>query len=355
MSLIYFTPGPSELYPSYRKHLLMAMDLQLGSINHRSDSFRKIYKYTDEQLRLLMNIPDTHQIYFAASATEIWEKLISNCVELESFHLTNGSFSNKFFDFAKLLKKSPKQYQVAEGEGFDVHSIEIPESSELICTTLNETSTGVRMLENDLKFLKQKYPQKLLCSDLVSIAPYANIDFSVVDSVFFSVQKAFGMPPGLGVWIANKACLDKSSQLHAKNIHIGAHHTLQSFYTNYLKFETPSTPNVMAIYILGKIAADMNQYGIQQIRDDIHKKSDLIYSFAEGHPDFHPFVRLTEHRSHTVAVLNTIHPAKQTIEKLQEKGFMIGSGYGVNKHNQIRIANFPSTSFVDLQKMLHGL
>lgn len=355
MSLIYFTPGPSELYPSYNKHLQTAIELQLGSINHRSEAFRKIYQYTDEQLRILMNIPASHQIYFAASATEIWEKLISNCVEQESFHLTNGSFSNKFFEFSKLLKKSPLRYQVEEGDGFDVQTIDIPSSSELICTTLNETSTGVCMQADDLKVLKQNYPDKLLCSDLVSVAPYAEVDFKYVDSIFFSVQKAFGMPPGLGVWIANEACLQKSLHLQTRNINIGAHHTLQSFNTNYLKFETPSTPNVIAIYILGMIAADMNRYGISNIREEINKKAELIYNFADGHPNYQALVKSKPYRSKTVAVLNTLKPAHEIIESVKEKGYVIGGGYGAKKGNQIRIANFPATSYVDLQKILHGL
>ena len=47
-----------------------------------------------------MNIPEDNGIFFTGSATEIWERLIQNTVEHESFHLVNGSFSKKFYDFS---------------------------------------------------------------------------------------------------------------------------------------------------------------------------------------------------------------------------------------------------------------
>ncbi|TAG55006.1 MAG: phosphoserine aminotransferase, partial [Runella slithyformis] len=100
MKNTYFTAGPAQMYPTFEKHLQTALNEQLGSISHRSQKFRDIYKFTVEQLRQLMNIPDTHGIFFAGSASEIWERILLNCVEHESFHLVNGSFSKKFYEYA---------------------------------------------------------------------------------------------------------------------------------------------------------------------------------------------------------------------------------------------------------------
>lgn len=355
MSSIFFTPGPSQLYPNYTKHLQTALDNQLGSINHRSESFREIYKHTDKELRKLMNIPDSHAIFFAGSATEILERMILNLVEKETFHLVNGSFSAKFFQFAQQLQKSPNAYKVQEGQGFDISNIQIPNSCELICTTQNETSTGVQIPIKDLVELKQRYPSSLLCTDLVSTAPYADIDYNLMDSAFFSVQKAFGMPPGLGVWIVNQSCIEKSNTLHKKGFNQGAHHTLASFVKNYEVFETPSTPNVVAIYILGKIAEDMNQIGIEQIRQTLKLKANMIYDFVDHHHEISPFVIQSEHRSDTVAVINTQNPAKEILNALKERGLMIGGGYGSLKDHQIRIANFPATSVSEMSHLLETL
>ena len=100
MRKTYFTPGPAELFPTVERHYQEAFEQQLGSISHRSQKFRDIYRHTVEQLRTLMNIPETNGIFFTGSATEIWERLIQNTVEHESFHLVNGSFSKKFYDFS---------------------------------------------------------------------------------------------------------------------------------------------------------------------------------------------------------------------------------------------------------------
>lgn len=355
MSTIYFTPGPSHLYPTYQQHLKDAMELQLGSINHRSTAFRKIYQHTDEQLRILMDIPSTHSIFFASSATEIWEKMISGLVESQSFHLTNGAFSSKFYEFAKALKKSSLQLNVNEGEGFNVDTISVPDETELICTTQNETSTGVQIPVEDLIRLKNNYPNTLLCTDLVSVAPYSQIDFKLMDSAFFSVQKAFGMPPGLGVWIVNEYCIAKAEQIKNKGLNVGAHNTIENYVKNYKTFETPSTPNVMAIYILGKIAQDMNEYGIHQLRSDIDTKAAMIYSFAEMNTQYTPLVKRYEHRSQTVIVLNTSKPSADIIESLKPFHMSVGSGYGKLKASQIRIANFPATSIEEMERLLDVL
>jgi phosphoserine aminotransferase len=352
---IYFTPGPSQLYHTYQMHLQTAMNLHLGSINHRSNVFREIYEFTDTQLRLLLNIPSTHSIFFASSATEIWERILLNIVEQNSFHFVNGAFSKKFFNFSTQLKKKPSCVLMEDGKGFDMANIDIPTDNELICTTQNETSTGVQLPSEDLYLLKNRYPNQLLCTDLVSIAPYSEIDYSLVDCTFFSVQKAFGMPPGLGVLIVNNDCIEKSKGLNAKGINIGAHNTFEAFQSNYFRFETPSTPNIVAIYILGKIAADYNSIGIQQIRKEIKAKATDLYAFANTSEFFKPFVVESKYQSDTIIVLDSKVDSAAVISYLSKQGCTIGSGYGVQKNNQLRIANFPATSPQEMSHLIELL
>lgn len=355
MKSVYFTPGPSEIYPSYAKHLGVAMELQYGSINHRGQVFRDIYRHTDEQLRMLLNIPDTHSIFFTSSATEIWERLILNLVPNESFHLVNGAFSRKFKDFSTALGRKASFYEVPEGQGFDIDAIQIPETCELICTTQNETSTGTKIAEDDLVRLKKKHPSCFICTDLVSSAPYSAIDYQFIDCSFFSVQKAFGMPPGLGVWIINKQCIEQSRHYANQGLRQGAHHTLASFELNYQKFETPSTPNIIAIYCLGKIAEDFNRIGITKIRQEISDKINLLYQGMAQHALFQPFVENTLHRSDTVAVFNSTEKTAEFIQRLKQTGYHIGSGYGPIKEYQIRIANFPATSMEQMEQLIHQI
>lgn len=355
MQQTYFTPGPAELYLTFSQHLQTAMDQQIGSISHRSQTFRDIYRFTDQQLRTLLNIPESHGIFFTGSASEVWERILLNCVEHESFHLVNGSFSRKFYDYANSLHKFAHILEKPFGQGFDYADIEVPDYAELVCLTHNETSSGVQMRPADMHKLKRKYPKKLFCVDMVSSAPYPDLDFSLIDSAFFSVQKAFGMPAGLGVWIANKACLEKAERLQKyDSMTIGAHHTLPTLWKHYDDFETPATPNVLYIYLLGKIAEDFNKIGIETIRKQTEEKARMLYKFLEGSDRYAPFVEQDRHRSQTVIVATTEKPAS-VIADAKKAGLVIGSGYGKFKDSQIRMANFPATSTEQVAALIEQL
>jgi phosphoserine aminotransferase len=352
---IYFTAGPAELYPKFEEFLQLFVDQQLGSISHRSTQFKKIYQHTDEQLRQLLNIPADNAIMFTGSASEIWEKLIFSVVEFESFHLVNGSFSEKFFEYSQNLKKLAQKQSKPLSEGFSYNEISVPDYAEIICVTQNETSTGVQTREADIHKLKRSHANKLLAVDMVSSAPIPELDFSIIDTAFFSVQKSFGLPAGLGVWIANEKCLSKTLELKSKGLNIGAHHDLATLWKNAKNYQNPATPNVMGIYLLGKVAEDMNKIGIEKIRKDTEEKSKRIYSFFEKHPNFEVSVQKTEHRSKTVAVINCKKPSEEIIQKLKANDLIVGAGYGKNKDTQIRISNFVANSKEQIEILLKNL
>lgn len=356
MQNTFFTPGPAALFPTFEKHLKTFMDRQLGSISHRSQHYRDLHRFTVEQLQTLLSIPDTHQILFLGSASEAWERILLNCVEHESFHLVNGSFSKKFYDYANSLHKFAHVYEKPMGEGFDAAEIEVPQYAEVMCVTHNETSSGVQMPVADIHKLKAKNPDKLIAVDMVSSAPYPALDYSLVDTAFFSVQKAFGMPAGLGVWIVNEACLAKAERLRQyDSLTIGAHHDLPTLWKNALKYETPATPNVLGIYTLGKIAEDFNRIGVEAMRKETEHKAGLLYTFLKKHENFEAFVKVPRHQSQTVVVANTKQDSSEVIGKLKEKGLIVGSGYGEFKSSQVRLANFPATSVAQIEGLVKAL
>ena len=353
MPKTYFTAGPAEMYPTFEQHLRTAVDEQIGSISHRSQQFRKIYQHAAENLQALMNIPKSSGIFFTGSASEIWERILLNLVEHESFHLVNGAFSEKFYQYAISMHKYAHLQEKPLGKGFDFAEIKVPEYAEVICVTQNETSTGAAMRETDIHKLKRNNPKKIVAVDIVSAAPYPDLDLDLIDTAFFSVQKAFGLPAGLGVWIANEKCLEKAERLQKyENMNIGGHHHLPAFFKNYKTYETPATPNVLGIYLLGKVAADMNKIGISAIRKKTDEKAKSVYKFLEKSELYEPFVENPTHRSQTVIVANTKKPSAEIINKLKEKNIILGGGYGANKYNQIRIANFPAISEEKMELLL---
>jgi len=342
---IYFTPGPSELYPTVPQHMQTALQEKIGSISHRSKQFQEVYAHAVAGLRQLLQLPANYEVLFLASATEVWERAIQNNVQQESFHLTNGSFSERFFETALELGRKTQKYAAPFGEGFDVESIEVPATAELVALIQNETSSGACIPVADInRFREKAAPEALIYVDAVSSLPYPAFDFDKVDAVYFSVQKCFGLPAGLGVWLLNERCIARAEALAASGQVIGSYHSLPSLLSKAKVNQTVETPNVLDIYLLGKVLEDMNSKGVAEIRKETKAKADHIYAYLEQSKTFAPAVKNPAHRSPTTIVANTTVPASEVNKQLAAFDMAIGSGYGKHKETQIRIANFPAHS-----------
>ncbi|MFM8834161.1 MAG: aminotransferase class V-fold PLP-dependent enzyme [Cytophagales bacterium] len=200
-----FAPGPSQLFFTIENHTRKAFREGFPSISHRSKEFQSAYLRTVANLRQLMSVPPHFHIAFTTSASEVWERAIQSLVIENSLHLVNGAFSKKFFETALLQKKKATKIEVAPGNGFE--PITTNGNPELIALTHNETSSGVAMPLAYMAEVRRQFPNSLIMVDAVSSVPYPAFNFDHIDSVFFSVQKGFGMPAGLGVCIYNNRCV----------------------------------------------------------------------------------------------------------------------------------------------------
>ena len=354
MKNIFFTPGPSALYFTVESHLKRALQEQIPSISHRSKQFEVIYAEATSNLKQLLNIPDSFHIIFTGSATEIWERLLENCVEKHSYHYVNGAFSQRFYETAALLKKEPFLQEAVPGTCARVAPEQIPSETELIAFTQNETSTGAAQPLDDIYTVRQAHPDKIIAVDAVSTLPYPDFDYTQLDSAFFSVQKGFGLPAGLGVWIVHERCVEKALRLQEKGYDIGTYHSLPSLVEKALKNQTPETPNVLNIYLLAKVTGDMLQRGITTIRRETEYKAALLYQTITDHPLLAPFVENPTDRSKTVivAAITGDRSSADIIAALKKDNLVVGSGYGSDKQKHLRIANFPTHSKEQMEMLV---
>jgi len=341
---IFFTPGPSALYFTVESHIKRALKLQVPEINHRSKQAAGYFQEVTENLRALMGIPKGYHIFYLSSATEIWERLIQNCIQEKSTHLSYGAFSNRFYDFSTKLGYNASSINSALGEIPDFKMNAIDSDTELISLALNETSSGVTYPVERIYDLNQHFPDAILAVDGVSAFPVIDIDFSQIDSAYFSVQKCFGLPAGLGVWIVNDKCIAKAEKKLKDGQNIGTYQSLPNLLKNAQKYQPTYTTNVLDVYLLAKVTADMLEKGIDVIRREATYKSSLLQHMVNEHPDLTHFVNQTELRSKTVTVANSISDSDYIINELSKKGLVIGNGYGDLKSKQIRIASFPTHS-----------
>lgn len=198
MKKVFFTPGPSEIFFTYQDHLKNALNEQLGSISHRSKRFQEVFGFTVAQLSELLKLPDGYRVVFATSATECWERISQNLITDGSHHFVSGDFGEKFYKVSKAFGKRPKITHI-NGR---FRPVQVEE--KLIALTMNETSAGFMHTMENLQEMRSLNPGALIALDVVSGTPTIDVDFSLVDTAYFSVQKCFGMPPGLAVWIVNE-------------------------------------------------------------------------------------------------------------------------------------------------------
>ena len=350
--MIFFTPGPSQLYPGVATFIQQAIDLDVLSMSHRSDDFAALHRQTCDQLRLLLRIPEDFRIFFISSATEGFERVLQSCVKEKSFHFVNGAFSKRFYETGIQLGLQSNAQIREVGQGFDFDDPEI-EASEMICLVHNESSTGVRTALSNLYTVKKRNPLLLTVVDMVSSLPTEPVDFKYVDGVIFSVQKGFGIPSGLGVVIASPMMMDRAHVLAKDNAVPTTFHNLAMMDPYFHKQMTPETPNVLNIYLLGRVAKAMNDYGRLRIFDDTVCKADLIYSCLDRSNLLLPVVLDPTLRSNTMIVLAVEEEVQSVVlQALRGKGFEVGLGYGSGKNSQLRISNFPAHSLEMVEELV---
>lgn len=339
---IYFTPGPTQLYFTVSDHLKSALREDVMSISHREKRFEKIFSEARENLTELLSLPVGHDIYFISSANEIWERIVQNLVQDSSHHFINGAFAKKFYDFALAYKKKSTATICNDGEAFIDYSI--PDEAELISVTLNETSIGYAMEQEKIYTLREANPDKLFAVDGVSAFPSVPFDFSKVDTAYFSVQKSFGLPAGLGVWIVNEKCYEKAEKLESEGIITGSYHSLSALRKTGMKSQTPETPNILGVYLLGKVAKDMLFRTAKAIHNETIYKSTSLYRALNQSSQLNPFIKTKSNQSKTVIVAECKDENQELLKQFAKRGWVIGSGYGSHKLKHLRIANFPMHS-----------
>jgi len=111
----------------------------------------------------------------------------------------------------------------------------------------------------------------------------------------------------------------------------------------------------LEMYVLAQVIQDMLAIGIENIRNEMDLKAQLLYEFLDTSKSFSAFVQQKEFRSQSILVAD-IQKVKGDVKKnLAGKGLIVGSGYGKFKETQIRIANCPAHSVKDIKRLISEL
>lgn len=356
MSAIFLSPGPTKVHDELSKWLETANKENVFSKSHRSKWFEDMYQRVSNNLKILLGIPENYTLAFVSSATEVWERFIQNNVEKSSFHVVNGEFSNRWFEASKKLGRTPSSVEVTIdfAEGFD--SITVPNDAEAICLTQSETSVGMWMPQGEILNLAKKYPDKLIAIDVVSGVPAAEIPFEKVDCGYFSIQKGFALPAGLGVVVLSPRAIERAKTLKGKLSTIGTYHSFISLAEHAEKFQTPETPNVLGIYLLGKAIEKYLEIGISKIRSDTFSRANKLIKAIEAKTAYRAMIKEEKYRSPTVVSIVSAADAEVARKKLlEEHQIYVGSCYSEFKAIGLRVANFPVHTEEEHSKVVDAL
>jgi phosphoserine aminotransferase len=345
-----FYPGPSTVYKKIPDYVKEAYITGILSVNHRSPEFAEVMEETMKLLKSKLNIPKNYEIVFTSSATECWEVIAQSLLRSKSYHFYNGDFGKKWFQYTKKLVPE------AEGLHFDLNdelhpgTLTVPDDTEIICITQNETSNGTQVLNKTIKAFRVKHPDKLIAIDATSSMAGIALDFKQADIWLASVQKCFGLPAGLGILICSPAAIETAFEVDG-NIH---YNSLVFMLDNVRKLQTHYTPNVLGIFLLMKVLEEREN--IVSIEEKLKIRYQDINKAILSVNNLKHLCSKEKVRSTTVLAIESNPKIIANIKtNAEEEGLILGNGYGKYSHNTFRIANFPAipdSDFLHLAKFL---
>ncbi|MDP2041055.1 MAG: aminotransferase class V-fold PLP-dependent enzyme [Algoriphagus sp.] len=345
--MITFAPGPSKVYDALPHYMQDAFNQGILSANHRSGAFMQLYQETEQLMREKLHMPDDYKLLFTSSATENWEIISQSIVERASFHIYSGSFGKKWFEYAKHIVPASSALKLEANQAVDIAGLEISEEFDVIAITQNETANASQVPMSVIEAIGGKFPEKMIAVDTTSSMGGIEMDFSLADIWYASVQKCFGLPAGLGVLIVSPKAIEKALQKGEK----GRYNSLNFMLENAAGFQTHYTPNVFGIYLLNRVLEDLPE--IQHVDARLRARMKNLENTIAQSEKFRMLVDNELTRSTTVMGVAGSEELISAVKKAAEKeGMQLGSGYGPLKPTSFRIANFPAITDAEFNRLI---
>lgn len=343
-----FGSGPSLIPVEFIDRLRETGDQYLGT-SHRKPAVKNVVKEVQDGLRTYFNLPEDYSVVLGnGGATFLFDSIALGMVEKKSAHYTCGEFSSKWYkSHAKVPWIEAENISVDFGAGIN------PENrpdADMICCTLNETSTGV---------IVDTFPEvdenTILAVDATSGGGQVACDLSKVDLFFFGPQKVFASEGGL--WIAIMSPKARARALKIADDSSRYVPDIMNWKTaieNSDKNQTYNTPSLTTFFFLNEQVKLMNKAGYQGVIDEGKRRADLIYGWAEEKPYLSPYIKDARFRSTAVATIDVDDKVDTAalIKKLEQaKAVYNIDAYRKLGRNQFRIALFYNIKFEDLEKL----
>jgi phosphoserine aminotransferase len=350
-SMISFYPGPSRVHDEIPKYVKEAHKKGILSINHRSEEFMKFSERTISLLKNKLNIPADYTIFYTSSATECWEIIAQSLNKKRSYHIFNGAFGQKWYDYTGKILSGVKSFPFQRDEMVNPKKLRFGSEGGVICITQNETSNGTQVDCAAIRQIKENNPEHLIAVDATSSMGGIMLDFKTADIWLASVQKCFGLPAGLGLLVCSPKAIQQAIAIGESD-----HYNSVIFMNEMMqKWQTPFTPNVLNIYLLMKVME--NAAPIEEIHAKVTKRYFAWKEFFDDRQSLKHLVKNQDAHSFTVIPVAAEETLVAKIKsKAKKNGILLGEGYGGElKPITFRIANFPAIKKKEINTLIDFL
>ncbi len=343
-----FGSGPSKIPSEFVKSLLATGHELLGT-SHRKPAVKNLVKEVQEGLRKYFNLPEDYSVVLGnGGATFLFDSIGLGMVEKKSVHYTCGEFSSKWY---KAHNRVPwieaENCAVEFGNGI---TVENRADADMICCTLNETSTGVI-----IDSLPEVDKDTILAVDATSGGGQVPCDISKVDLFFFGPQKVFASEGGLYIAIMSPKARARALKIAADDSrYVPDIMNWKTAIDNSDKNQTYNTPSITTFFYLNEQIKLMNRSGYAGVQEEAKRRAELIYNWAESKAYLSPFIKEKKYRSSAVATIDVDEKidVNPLIARLAATGAVYNiEGYRKLGRNQFRIAMFHNITFEDLEKL----
>ncbi|MCY4418837.1 MAG: aminotransferase class V-fold PLP-dependent enzyme [Cytophagales bacterium] len=329
-----FQVGPGPLNPHLIEYIEDAYPKNILSLYHRSLPFKHFLEDHFSLFKEKLLIPQDYQIILCSSATECWNIIPRSFANQHLVHVYNGGLGKKWFQKTQSAHPHPiSQYTFPSEEEFSPKDIDLP--CKLLCLVQNETANGTQLRPQSILQIRKHFPDSLIALDASSSLGGILLPWEQGDIWFASVQKCLGLPAGLALMIVSPRAIERALQINERS----QYNSFLNLLSHFQKYETPYTPNILLIYLLGRILSHRPPMEIihQQTLERYH---EWIRFFIQ-----HKWTCMVQNpRTHSYTVLSISAQAKwiKSLHQYSEKmGYLLSQGYGVHQNNSLRIANFP--------------
>lgn len=345
-----FIPGPVEVSPDTYAAMSAPM------IGHRSKDFQNLYAEIHEKLQVLFG---TKQLVFlsTSSAFGVMEGAVRNLVKKKVLNCCCGAFSDKWHDVSLRCGKQAEALKVPWGQAILASQVEEKlATGEFDTVTLvhSETSTGVLSPVEEIAKLKAKFPDVLFIVDTVSSFTTVpmNFDDLGIDVLLTGSQKAFAMPPGLGLFTASEAAYERAATVADR----GYYFDFLEFKANGEKSMTPSTPCISLIYGLRH---QLNKFFAEGLENRYARHARLngqVHDWVAKH-GFEHFAAEGYRTKGLTCVKNNkeIDVAAFTSNLKKKHKLIIDGGYGKIKGTTFRISNMGDETDESIGELIAAL